>query len=350
MQKSKKQWNRTLSFVMAVIMLMGIVFGGIPIETQRMYAAEPSEEEFTDETVMTTDEAVGSTDETVMETDAVITNTDTTSEFYLPNTELYEWLLQNYDIDSDGILMQSEIRYDGNLSIYDDAEVSDFTGLSKVAEGIIGIYADVSNMSADTKASLFEEIKKMEITVLDVLGITQADFPSICQISSLEDLTINQQANPGSDFTDLSGLSALTNLTSLCIADSGNITVLPENTFVNMTALTYLQVTDTLLTNFADITHLSDLEYLNLWGNRIEREDLEKMLPTAFAEDEDWWDFYYFCEGIVTTGDGDSKYNLKDEKLYELTLEEISDMRLYIHKNDNKNEVIINEIDDRGKA
>ncbi|MDY6156350.1 MAG: leucine-rich repeat domain-containing protein, partial [Agathobacter sp.] len=195
----------------------------------------------------------------------IVTMGDNKSDYYIPDKNLYAYLLKSADRNSDGILTVAEawsvtyLNMDSNYNDTDMGLVDDFSGLGDVFKNVTSL-----TISSYTKwaaqESLFNEISKFKdmTNLTSYTALYQKSLDTIC--SDLPELTYLYVYSAGKlDMTNISKLSKLDYLhIGSDIKNAGGINKL------NLSRLE-MHFDDVKYSDISDV--LGGLDYLQMSGN-----------------------------------------------------------------------------------
>ena len=195
----------------------------------------------------------------------IVTTGDNKSDYYIPDKNLYAYLLNMVDRNSDGMLSVAEAWSVTNLdmgSSYEDRGISavlDFTGLGDVFKNVTSLTIS-SYTKWDAQESLFHEIAKFKdmTNLTSYTALYQKSLDTIC--SDLPELTYLYVYSAGKlDMTNISKLSKLDYLhIGSDIKNAGGINKL------NLSRLD-MYFDDVKYSDISDV--LGGLDYLQMSGN-----------------------------------------------------------------------------------
>lgn len=186
--------------------------------------------------------------------DEVIKN----DEMGIPDTALYNVILNVADSNGDEILTVSEAEQITRLTVNPDTSKDDVKNLQgiKYCKGL---------QSLSIQFQEVEDISELAyLTNLKYLNLYDNNITDITALSNLKKLTdLNLEYN---DITDITALSALTNLEFLNL---GHSQINELTALANLSKLRILRVSNETIDDITALSSLTSLEELTLWGLRI---------------------------------------------------------------------------------
>ena len=235
------------------------------------------------------------------EVNEVVTTGDQVSQYYIPDQNLYAYLLKNADRDGDNVLSVKEALQCSSL--YGTiGEVTDFTGLASVFRNLERVNFESEFQDKAVEKNCYEELSKLEnLRDLTVYGIDQESFDLICNGKSKltrldyrygtgdddKVLSVSSIANQ-TELTDLSifpkikdveALNKLTKLKTLSIMEIDNASYASIKTVLaKVEELEIFDVTQECLHVLSDLDQLTRLkvwDYTN--SDSMKKADFSKL-------------------------------------------------------------------------
>ena len=235
------------------------------------------------------------------EVNEVVTTGDQVSQYYIPDQNLYAYLLKNADRDGDNVLSVKEALQCSSL--YGTiGEVTDFTGLASVFRNLERVNFESEFQDKAVEKNCYEELSKLEnLRDLTVYGIDQESFDLICNGKSKltrldyrygtgdddKVLSVSSIANQ-TELTDLSifpkikdveALNKLTKLKTLSIMEIDNASYASIKTVLaKVEELEIFDVTQECLDVLSDLDQLTRLkvwDYTN--SDSMKKADFSKL-------------------------------------------------------------------------